>query len=64
MNQALTPLGRMAREIKVPQRWLREQAESGIVPALKAGGRWLFDPQTVRRVVSSLAKEGNNRAKK
>jgi hypothetical protein len=38
----LVPLRRMAARLKVPTRWLRERAEAGDVPALRAGDRWLF----------------------
>ncbi len=40
----LLPLRRMAARLGVPSKWLKEQAESGKVPGLKAGDRWLFVP--------------------
>jgi len=44
-------LGRMAAHLGVTQAWLREQAESGKVPCLKAGSRFLFNPETVAEVL-------------
>ena len=61
MNQSksdggeLLPLRRMAARLGVPSKWLREQAEIGAVPSLKAGNRFLFVPSVVRAVVSSMA---------
>lgn len=51
----LLPLRRMAARIGVPVRWLREQAESGGVPGLRAGDRWLFVPDVVAVAVMALA---------
>jgi hypothetical protein len=51
----LLPLRRMASHVGVPSRWLREQAESGKVPGLRAGNRWLFDPDVVVSSVRSMA---------
>ena len=51
----LLPLRRMAARLGVPSKWLREQAEIGAVPSLKAGNRFLFVPSVVCAVVSSMA---------
>jgi hypothetical protein len=51
----LLPLRRMAARLGVPSRWLREQAESGQVPGLRAGDRWLFDPLVAAAAVRSMA---------
>lgn len=51
----LLPLRRMASELGVPSQWLREQAESGRVPALRAGDRWLFAPEATRAAVLAMA---------
>lgn len=46
----------MARRLKVPARWLKEQAETGHVPALRAGRRrWLCEPQAVVDALARLA---------
>lgn len=41
----------MARRLRVPVRWLREQAEAGRVPCLKAGRFYLFNPDAVAAVL-------------
>jgi hypothetical protein len=51
----LLPLRRMASRLGVPSRWLREMAESGKVPGLRAGNRWLFAPDVVGLAVRAMA---------
>jgi hypothetical protein len=51
----LLPLRRMAARLGVPSRWLREQAELGKVPGLRAGDRWLFDPDVAAPAVRAMA---------
>jgi hypothetical protein len=53
----LLPLRRMAARLGVPSKWLREQAECGAVPSLKAGKRFLFVPSAVRAVVATMAEK-------
>ena len=48
----------MARRLHVPVQWLREQAEAGNIPHLKAGRALLFDPEAVERVLLQLARGG------
>jgi hypothetical protein len=45
----------MAARLGVPSQWLREQAESGKVPGLRAGNRWLFVPDVATAAVRSMA---------
>ena len=54
MSELLT-LARMARRLGVTQRWLREQAEAGKVPCLKAGKRYLFHGVAVQDAVATRA---------
>ena len=51
----LLPLQRMATRLGVPSRWLREQAELGKVPGLRAGNRWLFVPDVASAAVRAMA---------
>ena len=51
----LLPLRRMAVRLGVPSKWLREQAEAGKVPGLRAGNRWLFVPDVATDAVRVLA---------
>lgn len=52
----LLPLNAMARRLRVTVRWLRAEAESGRVPALKAGERYLFDQVAVEDVLVARAR--------
>jgi hypothetical protein len=54
----LLPVGPMARRLRVPAKWLREEAEAGRVPCLQAGRALLFDPETVERVLVERARQG------
>jgi len=40
----------------VPAKWLRQQAEAGNIPHLKAGCALLFDLETVERVLLAHAR--------
>ena len=54
MSEVLS-LGRMARRLGVTQCWLREQAEAGTVPSLRAGRRYLFNPVAVQESLAVQA---------
>ncbi|MEE9212442.1 MAG: hypothetical protein V3U29_07285 [Phycisphaeraceae bacterium] len=54
----LLPVGPMARRLRVPVKWLREETEAGRIPHLKAGRLLLFDPGTVERVLLRRARNG------
>ena len=51
----LLNLARMARRVGVTQLWLREQADDGVVPCLKADSRYLFNPEAVQEALSAKA---------
>lgn len=51
----LVPLGATARWLRVPAQWLEEEAKAGRVPCLHAGERFLFDPESVERVLLERA---------
>jgi len=53
----LLPPGPMARYLRVPVKWLREEAEAGRVPHLKAGKAYLFDPDTVEAALIERARQ-------
>lgn len=48
-------LRRMASHLGVPSKWLREQAELGKIPGLRAGDRWLFAPDVAFTAVRAMA---------
>jgi len=54
----LLPVGPMARILRVPVKWLGEEAEAGRVPSLKAGTVFLFNPEAVERVLLERATGG------
>lgn len=59
----LLNLSQMARRLGVKPQWLRAEADTGRVPAAKAGDGYLFDVETVEAVFRGRAKRGeNNRA--
>ncbi len=55
-------LPRMARRLAVPAAWLREQADAGKVPCLRAGKRYLFSPPAVVEALAVIAAKSGGRA--
>lgn len=51
----LMPLNQMAARLGVPSKWLKERAEAGQVPGLRAGNRWLFRHDVVLPIVAAMA---------
>ncbi len=51
----LLSLSRMARRIGVTQQWLRDQADAGKIPCLKAENRYLFNPVAVQDSLAAKA---------
>ena len=61
-NPEILSLRRMAARLGVTSAWLRDQAETGAVPGLRAGNRWLFAPDAVWHAVREMAeKKGGDR---
>lgn len=54
MSELLT-LARMARRLGVSQQWLRDQADAGKVPCLRAGKRYLFNAVAVQKAIANQA---------
>lgn len=55
MDDELLTLARMARRLGVTMAWLRNMADAELVPCLKAGTRYLFNPQVVEARLAELA---------
>lgn len=53
--ESLLTLPRLARHLGVTATWLRAEADAGRLPCLKAGRRYLFDPQAVEAVLLQRA---------
>jgi hypothetical protein len=56
----LLNLARMARRAGVTAQWLRDAADQGIVPSLRAGRRYVFNPEAVTAALSRLAAESSS----
>ncbi len=54
MNGLLS-LAQMARCLGVTQAWLRQQADDGQIPCLKAGNRYLFSDVAVKDALAEQA---------
>jgi hypothetical protein len=54
----LVPLRHAARWLRVPFAWLRNEAEAGRVPCLRAGKTFLCDPQAVEAALLERARQG------
>jgi hypothetical protein len=52
----LLPLAAMARYLGVPPRWLRGQAEAGMLPHVKCDSALLFDPELVEKLLLERAR--------
>ena len=46
---------RMARRLGVTAKWLKEQADAGQIPCLRAGRRYLFNVDAVTQRLAELA---------
>ena len=55
----LLPLFAMARRLHVPNKWLRQEAESGRIPCLAAGRQILFNPEVVESLLVERASKGD-----
>lgn len=61
-NEPLLPIGQMARRLRVPVAWLRNEAEAGRIPHLQAGKALLFDASTVESILRKRATKGVSNA--
>ena len=60
MNIKLLTLGAMARRLGVETKWLRREAEVGILPHVKAGKTLLFNPDVVEQILVERASRGGH----
>lgn len=59
MSQKLFTGATLARWLGVPTAWLHAEADAGRLPHIKAGNVYLFDAETVERILRErAAKEG------
>ena len=60
MNR-LMKTGPMARELGVTVAWLKAESDAGRIPHIKAGKRYLFEPEAVKKVLIDRARQGGER---
>ena len=51
-----TTLAQASRALGLPTAWLREEADAGRIPCLRAGERYLFDLDVVRSIIMERAR--------
>jgi excisionase family DNA binding protein len=56
----IAPLHELARRLRVPARWLREEADAGRIPHVRAGAQRLFNIDVVERVLAQRAASGHD----
>jgi excisionase family DNA binding protein len=54
-DRQLNTLSMEARRLRVPVAWLRDEADAGRIPAIKAGRQYLFASATVDQVLFQRA---------
>ncbi len=57
-NHTLVRMARLAELLSVPVVWLRQEADAGRIPCLKAGRTYLFNVGAVEQVLVRRAAEG------
>jgi excisionase family DNA binding protein len=60
INQQLLSLPALADVLKLPERWLKHEADAGRIPHLKIGKRYRFNRETVVAVLAQRAAESEN----
>ncbi len=48
-------LNQLSRRVNLPAAWLKQQAETGNLPCLRVGRRFLFSPEAVNAALLVLA---------
>jgi hypothetical protein len=60
MKNELHNLSATARKIGFPAKWLKEQAEKGVIPFLRISkSRMLFNIEAVQKAINNLAAKGD-----
>lgn len=58
-SSQLLSLPALAEALKIPQRWIKAEADAGRIPHLRIGRRYRFNRATVVAVLSRRAGEGS-----
>jgi len=56
-NRTFVPIRRAASELGIPVSWLEQQAKANIIPAIRAGRRWLIHLERARAKLTELAEQ-------
>jgi hypothetical protein len=54
----LLTTGQTARRLRVPVKWLKDEAKAGKIPHLQAGKAILFNPDVVGKLLIERASKG------
>jgi len=57
------PIRSAARALGVPLAWLRNEAENGRIPAVRAGRRWLVPLERIQQLLHERAERGEGGAR-
>ena len=60
MTTELLTLRELSSRLSVPQQWLRQQAEDGAIPSLRAGNSFLFRLDAVSESLAEQAGRKTN----
>jgi excisionase family DNA binding protein len=51
----------LSERLRLPAKWLKQQADAGEIPCLKVGRKRLFNFDAVQEALSRLAAKGDNK---
>ena len=54
-NDAPETLNQLARRLKLPAAWIKQEVQAGRLPCLRIGKRFLFSPDAVNRTLLKRA---------
>jgi excisionase family DNA binding protein len=60
-NDKLASLPAMAEILKLPERWIKDEADAGRIPHIKVGNRYRFNRETVVALLAERAARGDSR---
>jgi hypothetical protein len=57
MNRQLVNLGQLSLALRLPQDWLKAEAEGGRIPCLRVGSRLRFNVTAVEQALAQRARD-------
>jgi hypothetical protein len=58
VSERLVTARQLAGRLRVPATWIKQEAEAGRIPCIRAGREYLFDAETVAAMLLERAKSG------